>query len=93
MLTPVILYDIIWGLSAGLQTFTQGYLIGGGGSGLIGPGNSLLFYVIYIYKTAFQYSRMGYAAAMALVLFGISIILAIGVFKWGGGWVHYESEE
>jgi multiple sugar transport system permease protein len=94
MLTPIILYDIIWGLAAGLQTFTQGYLIAsGGGGGTIGPANSLLFYVIYIYKTAFQYSRMGYAAALALVLFGISIILAIAVFKWGGSWVHYESEE
>ncbi|GHT93631.1 hypothetical protein FACS1894140_6740 [Spirochaetia bacterium] len=51
-----------------------------------------MFYVVYIYKTAFQYSRMGYAAAMALFLFLVSILIAIGVFKWGRSWVHYESE-
>ncbi|GHV13464.1 sugar ABC transporter permease [Spirochaetia bacterium] len=93
MITPVILYDIVWGLSAGLQAFTQAYLMASGGnSGLVGPSNSLLFYVVYIYKTAFQYSRMGYAAAMALFLFLVSILIAIGVFKWGRSWVHYESE-
>jgi multiple sugar transport system permease protein len=94
MITPIILYNIIWGLSAGIQAFTQAYLMssGGGRSGVVGPSNSLLFYVVYIYKTAFQYSRMGYAAAMALFLFIISVLIALGVFKWGRSWVHYESE-
>ncbi|MDR1949880.1 MAG: sugar ABC transporter permease [Spirochaetaceae bacterium] len=94
MITPVILYNMIWGLSAGLQAFTQAYLMasGGGRSGVVGPANSLMFYVVYIYKTAFQYSRMGYAAAMALFLFAVSILIALGVFKWGRSWVHYESE-
>ncbi|MDR1420921.1 MAG: sugar ABC transporter permease [Treponema sp.] len=94
MITPIILYDVIWGLSAGLQAFTQAYLMssGGGRTGVVGPSNSLLFYVVYIYKTAFQYSRMGYAAAMALFLFLASVLIAIGVFKWGRSWVHYESD-
>jgi multiple sugar transport system permease protein len=93
MITPIILYDVIWGLSAGLQAFTQAYLMASGGTrGLVGPSNSLMFYVVYIYKTAFQYSRMGYAAAMALFLFLVSILIAIGVFKWGRSWVHYELE-
>ncbi|AEF80875.1 carbohydrate ABC transporter permease [Leadbettera azotonutricia] len=92
MITPIILYNIIWGLSAGLQAFTQAYLMASGGYGLVGPSNSLMFYVVYIYKTAFQYSRMGYAAALALFLFLGSVLLAVGVFKWGRSWVHYESE-
>ncbi|MDR1106930.1 MAG: sugar ABC transporter permease [Treponema sp.] len=94
MITPIILYDVIWGLSAGLQAFTQAYLMssGGGRTGVVGPSNSLLFYVVYIYKTAFQYSRMGYAAAMALFLFLASVLIAIGVFKWGRSWVHYETD-
>jgi multiple sugar transport system permease protein len=93
MITPIILYNIIWGLSAGLQAFTQAYLMSSGGTrGPVGPSNSLMFYVVYIYKTAFQYSRMGYAAAMALFLFLVSVLIAIGVFKWGRSWVHYESE-
>jgi multiple sugar transport system permease protein len=92
MITPVILYDLILGLSLGLQAFTQAYIMAGGGSTLAGPGNSLLFYVYYIYKNAFQYSRMGYAAALSIILFGVSLIMALGVFLWGKSWVHYETE-
>jgi multiple sugar transport system permease protein len=92
MITPVILYNIIWGLSAGLQAFTQAYLMAGTSNNMVGPSNSLLFYVVYIYKTAFNYSRMGYAAALSIILFIISILLALVVFFWGRSWVHYERE-
>jgi multiple sugar transport system permease protein len=92
MITPVILYDIIWGLSAGLQAFAQAYLMAGTSNNMVGPSNSLLFYVVYIYKTAFNYSRMGYAAAQSVFLFFVSLLIALGVFFWGRGWVHYESE-
>jgi multiple sugar transport system permease protein len=99
LITPVILYDIILGLALGLQVFTQAYIITsgglgaqGGGQGMAGPRNSLLFYVFYLYKSAFQYTQMGYASALAWVLFIVSIILAFSVFKWAKNWVHYESE-
>jgi multiple sugar transport system permease protein len=95
MITPVILYDIVLGLALGLQVFTQAYIITSGASGgqaMAGPRNSLLFYVFYLYKIAFQYTRMGYAAAMAWVLFIVSVILALSVFRWAKTWVHYESE-
>ncbi len=91
MLTPLILYDLILGLSYGLQVFTQAYIITGGGPREAGPSNSLLFYVFYLYKNAFQYSRMGYAEAMAVVLFVVSLILAAAVFRWSRRWVHYEA--
>ncbi len=94
LITPVILYDIILGLSLGLQVFTQAYIIaggsGGGGQGTAGPLNSLLFYVFYVYKTAFQYSDMGYASALVWVLFIVSLIIALAVFRWAKSWVHYE---
>jgi multiple sugar transport system permease protein len=96
MITPVILYDIILGLTLGLQVFTQAYIITSGTmgaqQGMAGPQNSLLFYVFYLYKTAFQYTRMGYASALAWVLFVVSVILALSVFRWAKSWVHYESE-
>lgn len=91
MLTPLILYDLILGLSYGLQVFTQAYIITGGGPREAGPSNSLLFYVFYLYKNAFQYSRMGYAEAMAVVLFLVSLALAFAVFRWARGWVYYET--
>jgi multiple sugar transport system permease protein len=95
MITPVILYDIVLGLALGLQVFTQAYIITSGaigGQGMAGPRNSLLFYVFYLYKTAFQYTQMGYASALAWVLFVVSVILALSVFRWAKSWVHYESE-
>lgn len=96
MITPVILYDIVLGLALGLQVFTQAYIItsgpSGSGQGLAGPRNSLLFYVYYLYKTAFQYTQLGYASALAWVLFIVSVILALSVFRWAKTWVHYENE-
>jgi multiple sugar transport system permease protein len=91
MLTPLILYDLIIGLSYGLQVFTQAYVMTAGGARAAGPDNSLLFYVFYLYKNAFQYSQMGYAEAMAVVLFVVSLILAFAVFRWARGWVYYEA--
>jgi multiple sugar transport system permease protein len=93
LITPVILYDIILGLSYGLQVFTQAYIItstGAAGASSAGPLNSLLFYVFYIYRSAFQYTQMGYAAALVWVLFIVSLILALMVFRWAKSWVHYE---
>lgn len=91
LITPVILYDIILGLSYGLQVFTQAYIITSGGANTAGPLNSLLFYVFYIYKVAFQYTQMGYASALVWVLFIVSLILALSVFRWAKSWVHYEA--
>lgn len=91
MLTPLILYDLIIGLGYGLQVFTQAYVMTSGGANTAGPGNSLLFYVFYLYKTAFQYTQMGYAEAMAVILFIVSLVLAFAVFRWARGWVYYEA--
>jgi multiple sugar transport system permease protein len=95
LMTPVILYDIIIGLSLGLQVFTSAYILTGGGGGRgggAGPDNSLLTYVFYLYKQAFQFGQMGYAAALSVVLFVVSLILAGAVFRWARGWVFYEAE-
>jgi multiple sugar transport system permease protein len=94
LMTPVILYDIIIGLSFGLQIFTPAFILTGGGTrGAAGPDNSLLMYVIYLYKQAFQFGQMGYAAALSVVLFVVSLILAAAVFRWARGWVFYGGEE
>ena len=71
-----------------LQTFTPGYLFGRGG-----PGNSLLFYVFYIFQNAFNFFQMGYGAALAWILFIIILILTLIIFKTSRFWVFYESDE
>jgi len=85
LMTPVILYNVILGISAGLQVFTQAYIITDGG-----PANATTFYVFYLYNNAFRYSQFGYASAMAWILFLISFVLAILVFKFASKRVHYD---
>ncbi len=91
LMTPVILYDLIIGLSLGLQVFTPAYILTGGGERAAGPDNSLLTFVFFIYRQAFQFGQMGYAATVSVVLFVTSLILAGIVFRWARGWVYYES--
>jgi len=91
MITPIILYNLIMGLSGGLQVFTQAYIISGGArAGTVGSQNSLFFYVLYIWQNAFKYSRMGYAACQSVLFFGVSVIIAMIVFRWGRSWVNYD---
>ena len=93
LMTPIILYDIIIGLSFGLQVFTSAFILTGGATrGGAGPDDSLMMYVFYLYKQAFQYGSMGYAAALSVVLFIVSLLLAGAVFRWARGWVYYEAE-
>ena len=89
LMTPVILYDLVLGLTSGIQIFTQVLIIFGSnppGS----PANSTLTYVIYLYLNGFRYSQMGYAAALAVVLFVVTLILSLVIFRWSRSWVHYE---
>jgi multiple sugar transport system permease protein len=48
--------------------------------------------VIYLYDNAFRYGKMGYASAMAWILFLITFVLALLVFRWSQRWVHYETQ-
>ena len=85
MLSPVIFFNLLLGLIGALQTFTQGYIITNGG-----PQNSTLFYALYLYRQAFTNFQMGYAAALAWVLFMIVLVLSVFVFRYLGRQVYYE---
>ena len=90
MITPVILYDIILGLSLGLQIFTLVYIVSGDPPG--GPANSTMVYVLYLYLNGFRYGTMGYAAALAWVLFVVTAILSIFIFWSSSKWVNYDTQ-
>jgi multiple sugar transport system permease protein len=85
MMSPVIFFNLVIGLITALQTFTQGYLITRGG-----PQNATLFYGLYIYRSAFQFFKMGYAASLSLVLFLLVLLLSLFVFRHLGRLVYYE---
>ena len=87
MLTPVIFYNLIMGIIGSFQVFTQAFVMTNGG-----PVNSTLFYVLYLFRQAFNYYHMGYASAMAWVLFAIILGLTLAVFKSSAMWVYYEGD-
>ncbi len=86
-ISPVIFFNLITGIIGSLQTFTQVYMITDGG-----PDNASQMIVPYLYKNAFSYYRMGYASAMAWILFFIVMILSVLVLKSSSAWVFYEEE-
>ncbi len=84
LLTPTILYDLIIGIGLGMQVFVPAYIMTGGG-----PLNSTMFTALYIYNNAFEYSRVGFAAAISGILFLINATLAITLFWSAKYWVNY----
>lgn len=65
MISPVIYFNLIMGIIGTLQTFASAYVVFNGG----GPNRSALVYAVYLYQNAFEYRQMGYACAMAWLLF------------------------
>ncbi len=85
MLSPVIFFNLIMGIIASFQVFVQVYIMTSGG-----PSNSTLFYVLYLFNNGFQFFKMGYASALAWVLFVIIMAVTLVQFKLAGRWVYYE---
>jgi len=85
MLSPVILFNLIVGTINSFQVFTAAFIMTGGG-----PVNATRFYVLYLFNQAFGYFHMGYAAAMAWLLFLIVVAVALVQFQVIGSRVHYE---
>lgn len=88
MISPIIFFDVITSTIGAFQIFQEAYVMTENGSG--GPGNSLLFYNLHMWNNAFEVFNMGYASAMAWLLFIIVMILTAVNMKLGKRWVHYE---
>jgi multiple sugar transport system permease protein len=86
MLTPVIFFNLVMGVVGSLQYFTQAYIMTGGG-----PEDSTRFYSLYLFDRAWRYSDMGYASAMAWILFLVIVSLTAILFGTQKRWVHYGS--
>jgi multiple sugar transport system permease protein len=85
MLSPLIFYNVVMGVIASYQVFTQAYVMTGPG-----PDNATLFYVLNLYRQAFVFHNMGYASAMAWVLFLIVLVMTILIFRSSRKLVYYE---
>ena len=85
LMSPVIFFNLVIGIINSFQIFTTGFLLTDGG-----PQNATLFYVLYLYRNAFRYLEMGYASALAWVLFFIILAFTLLIVKYIGGRVYYE---
>jgi multiple sugar transport system permease protein len=85
--SPVILFNLVIGFIGAFQEFTLPWLLTGGG-----PAASTELYSLHLYRNAFQNLRMGYASALAWVLFVVIVIFTIIMFRTSGRWVYYGGE-
>lgn len=87
MISPVIFFNLIMGLIGSFQYFTQAFVMTNGG-----PQDSTTFYALHLFNKAFLDFKMGYASAMAWILFLITIVGALLVFRTSARWVYYGGE-
>jgi multiple sugar transport system permease protein len=84
MLSPTIFFNTIMATIGSFQVFAAAFILTGGG-----PSNATMFYVYYLFNRAFVYFNMGYASAMAWLLFAIVLALTVLQIRLGRKWVHY----
>jgi multiple sugar transport system permease protein len=90
MISPVILFSVVVGVIYGFQYFTEGYIASGGAQQLGDPQGSLLFYPTYLYQQGFTFFHMGYASALAWVMFVIVMASTLVLIRTSKRWVHYQ---
>lgn len=88
LLTPVIFFNMIMAVIGSFQIFTQAFIMTKGG-----PNDASMFYMLYLFNNAFRYFKMGYASAMAWILFLIILVLTLIQFAIARKWVYYEYKE
>jgi len=87
IISPIIFFNMIIGIIGSFQVFTSAFIMTDGS-----PQNSTLFMVLYLYRNAFELFKMGYAAALAWLLFIIIMIFTGIQFFVAKQWVYYEGK-
>jgi multiple sugar transport system permease protein len=85
MMSPIIFFNLVTSIIATFQVFNLAYIMTQGG-----PNNATLLYIYYLYQTAFTKSEMGYASALAWMLFLIIVVITLLIFRSARRWVYYE---
>jgi len=88
MMTPYVLFQLVIGLVGALQVFVQPYLMTEGG-----PEDATLFFLLYVYRNAFEFFAMGYASALTWVLFVYVVVLTLLILRSARVWVYYEGQQ
>lgn len=85
-LSPVVFFNLIYGMIGAFQQFNSAFLISNGG-----PAHSTYLYAMMLYEKAFTSYQMGYAAALAWILLAIVALFTGLNFILSKFWVHYDS--
>ena len=88
LVSPVLFFNLVMGIIGGLQVFNQPYILTQGG-----PNYSTYTFVMHLFANAFQYFQVGYGSALAWVLFLITLVLSMIVFRTSKYWVFYGGGE
>lgn len=88
MLSPTIFFNVVLATIGAFQVFDAGWVMTRGG-----PNNATLFYMINLYERAFNLVQMGYASALAWILFIIIMAITLLVIRSSAAWVYYETEQ
>lgn len=87
LLTPTLFFMLLISIIGAFQVFDTAFTISGGRG-----GDGLRFYLIYLWEAGFRDGRLGYAAALSMVLFVIGTVVVLVLLKTQDRWVHYEDE-
>jgi multiple sugar transport system permease protein len=85
LLTPTTFFIVVISLIGSFQIFEQAYIMTQGG-----PARATVTTVYYIYENGFQWYKMGYASAVAWVLFALILLVTLIQWKYQDRWVFYE---
>lgn len=88
MISPTIFFNVVMAVISSFQYFTQAFVMTEGG-----PLNSTLFYNLYLYTKAYKELKMGYAAALAWIMFIIILFFTLLVIKSSSFWVYYQNDD
>lgn len=95
LLTPTIFFNLLISIINSFQVFAIAFVAIAGASGastaLAGPQNSLLMYMLLLYRSAFRFFNMGYASAMAFVMFVVLVLITLVLVRSSSYWVFYQA--
>ena len=89
MMSPVIFYTLMLGIVEVLQYFLVPLVLNNGTGE---PGGTTYFFNLYIYKTFFTFQNMSYGATLAWLLFVVTLVLTLVLFRLARRWVYYAGE-
>jgi multiple sugar transport system permease protein len=92
LISPAIFFIVVVNTIAGLQTFDEAYTAFFGSGNTTYSNDAALFYVIYLFQQAFEFLHMGYASAMAWLLFALIMIVTAVQLIVSRRLVYYENE-